>query len=64
MTSKLYHHVVPLNPDLDLDDNEQFPHKGYWRSKDCLLICDNSVCESFKEYLLSTSGCRNAKERR
>lgn len=24
MTSKLYHHVVPLNPDLDLDDNEQF----------------------------------------
>ena len=64
MTSKLYHHVVPLNPDLDLDDNEQFPHKGYWRSKDCLLICDNSVCESCKEYLLSTSGCRKAKERR
>lgn len=62
MTSKLYHHVVPLNPDLDLDDNEQFPHKGYWRAKDCLLVCDNSVCESCQEYLLSTSSCRKAKE--
>ena len=64
MTSKLYHHVVPWNPDLDLDDNAQFPHKGYWRSKNCLLISDNPVFESCKEYLLSTSGFRKAKERR
>ena len=64
MTSKLYHHIVPLNPDLDLDDSEQFPHKEYWRSKNCLLISDNPVCESCKEYLLSRSGCRKAKERR
>ena len=64
MTSKLYHHVVPLNPDLDLNDNEQLPHKGYWTAKDCLLICDNSVCESCKEYLLSTSSRGKAKERR
>lgn len=41
-----------------------FPHKGYWRAKDCLLVCDNSVCESCQEYLLSTSSCRKAKERR
>ena len=29
-----------------------------------MLVCDNSVCESCQEYLLSTSNCRKAKERR
>ena len=29
-----------------------------------MLICDSSVCESCKDYLLSTSSCRRAKERR
>ncbi|KAK2558814.1 hypothetical protein P5673_019029 [Acropora cervicornis] len=34
ITSKLCHYVFPLNPDLHLDDNKQFPHKGYYRAKD------------------------------
>lgn len=46
MTSKLYHHVIPLNQDLVVDeDSQQFPHKGYWRAKGCLLLCEqDSVC--------------------
>lgn len=46
MTSKLYHHVIPLNQDLVVDeDSQQFPHEGYWRGKGCLLLCEqDSVC--------------------
>ena len=41
ITSKLFHHVVPLNQDLTGDeDSEQFPHKGYWRVKGCVLLED------------------------
>ena len=42
ITSKLFHHVVPLNQDLTGDeDSEQFPHKGYWRVKGCVLLEDS-----------------------
>ncbi|KAL9978005.1 hypothetical protein ACROYT_G015478 [Oculina patagonica] len=41
MTSKLYHHVIPLDPDLVVDeDSQQFLHEGYWRAKGCLLLCE------------------------
>lgn len=41
ITSKLFHHVVPLNQDLTGDeDSEQFPHKGYWRVNGCVLLED------------------------
>ena len=55
-TSKLYHHVIPLNQDLVVDeDSEQFPHEGYWRAKGCLLLCEqDSVCVTCTEYLVST----------
>lgn len=47
ITSKLFHHVVPLNQDLTGDeDSEQFPQKGYWRVKGCVLLMSEqySVC--------------------
>lgn len=50
MTSKLYHHVIPLNPDLVVDeDNQQFPHEGYWRAKGCLLLCEQDcACSLYR----------------
>ena len=39
LTSKLFHHVVPVNHDCMGEEAEpqQFPHKGFWRVKECLL---------------------------
>ena len=66
MTSKLYHHVIPLNQDLMVDEeSEQFPHEGYWRAKGCFLLCEqDSACVTCTEYLVSTRSSSNAKERR
>ena len=51
------------------DENDkvnQFPHHGFWRTKNCLLICElvNNVCESCSEYCLSSEKARKAKENR
>lgn len=66
MTSKLYHHVIPLNQDLVVDENsQQFPHEGYWRAKGCLLLCEqDSACVTCTEYLVSARSSSNVKERR
>lgn len=67
ITSKLFHHVVPLNQDLTGDeDSEQFPHKGYWRVKGCvLLMCEeNPVCGACSEYMSSSRHSSEARERR
>ena len=38
--SKLCHHVVPLAEDpLESTQSQPFPHKGYWRYKNCDLLC-------------------------
>ena len=52
MSSKLFHHVVPINHDSISDEEEehrQFPNKGFWRARGCLLIVQGgevtcSVC--------------------
>ena len=54
LTSKLYHHVIPVNQDsmdIDEDSNHRFPHHGYWRAKECSLICkqDNAVCDACED---------------
>ena len=66
MTSKLYHHVIPLNQDLVVDeDSQQFPHEGYWRAKGCLLLCEQDyACVTCTEYLVSARSYSNAKDRR
>ena len=43
ITSKLWHHVFPLNPDLHLDDNGQFPHKDYFVSLIYLTLKQHSA---------------------
>ena len=44
LTSKLFHHVVPINHDTlskheeeaEEEEQQQFPHKCFWRAKDNL----------------------------
>ena len=47
---------------------EQFPNKGFWRSKDCRLMCEKEVgedaCLQSLEYLVSSRKTIKAKERR
>ena len=40
LTSKLFHHVVPDHHDCmgEEEEQQQFPHKGFWRVKECLLF--------------------------
>ena len=65
LNGKLFHHVVPINSeDTDEDDNNQFPHKGYWRVKGCLILCDGSMCDDCTEYLRLMNNANKAKERR
>jgi len=67
LTSKLYHHVVLIEDSLeDGEDNQQFPNKGYWRSKGCWLACnqDASVCNSCSEFLVYAGNAMKAKESR
>jgi len=42
LTSQLFHHVIPINVDSlqACEQGEQFPNKGFWRSKDCHLMCE------------------------
>ena len=69
-TSKLFHHVIPVNED-PLKENEQceqFPNKGFWRSKDYHLMCEKeaeeSTCLPCSEYLVSLQKDTRANERR
>ncbi|XP_022799506.1 uncharacterized protein LOC111337464 [Stylophora pistillata] len=48
--SKLLHHVIPTCSDSGESDSEQFPHKGYWRAKGCLIYASDSVCPECKEH--------------
>lgn len=55
LSSKLLHHVVPINHDSVSDEEEeqqQFPNKGFWSAKGCLLIIQGqevtcSVCTTY-----------------
>ena len=46
LTSKLFHHVIPINEDSleDGDQNQPFPNKGFWRTMGCFLICEGRIC--------------------
>ena len=55
ISSKLFHHVVPINHDSISDEEEeqrQFLNKGFWRARGCLLIVQGgevtcSVCTTY-----------------
>eukprot|EP00794_Sanderia_malayensis_P013602 gene13602-15013_t len=47
-------------------DEQQFPHKGYWRSKGCWIMCKKevSVCTSCTDYLMCAKNSSKVKARR
>jgi len=67
LTSKLFHHMIPTNEDSlqDWDQNHQFPHQGYWRSKGCWLKCEQpeSLCPTCNECLVSAENTSKVKKR-
>ena len=67
LTSRLFHHVIPVNEDSlqEGDQHQQFPHKGYWRSKGCWLMCKqgDSTCAACNEYLSFVDNTKKAKEK-
>lgn len=38
VTSKVYHHVIPIIHDSMEEQLQQFPHKGFWRARECSLL--------------------------
>lgn len=59
LTSQLFqfHHVIPLSEDpLKDEQNHFFPNKGYWRSKNCALMCYGGkaiACSACMDYMAS-----------
>ena len=64
LPSKLYHPVIPVNHDsmdIDEDSNQQFPHRGYWRAKECCKQ-DNAVCDACEDYLLGADKAKKGRD--
>ena len=68
LTSQLFHHVIPLSEDPLKDEQDHLlPNQGYWRSKDCALMCDggeDAACWACMDYTASVGKTTKAKERR
>ena len=66
LTSKLFHHVVPVNHNCmgeEEEQQQQFPHKGFWRVKECLLfIQDDGIYPACREFNEFTGKAKKAKE--
>lgn len=64
MTRKLFYHVVPTSE--GSEEEEQFPHTGYWRVKGCLILCGKleEVCNACTEYPVCIGNVKKAKDRR
>ena len=67
LTSKLFHHVVPVNHDCmgEEEEQQQFPHKGFWRVKECLLFNEaDGICPACQEFNFYTEKAQKAKKSR
>ena len=65
LTTKLFHHVVPVNHDCmgEEEEQQQFPHKGFWRVKKCLLFNQaDGIFPACQEFNVYTEKTRKAKE--
>ena len=67
--NKLFHHIVPINHDSVSDEEEeeeeqQFPNKGFWRAKGCLLIIQGQevTCSVYTSYAACIDSALKAKE--
>ncbi|PFX21307.1 Transposable element P transposase [Stylophora pistillata] len=66
LNGKLYHHVIPLSHDtFGEEEEQQFPHKGFWRAKGCFLLCQQHVvCCECDEFMSCSENARKSKESR
>ena len=66
LNGKLYHHVIPLSHDtFGEEEEQQFPHKGFWRAKGCFLLCQQRVvCCECDEFMCCSENARKSKENR
>ena len=67
LTSKLFHLVVQVNHDCmgEEEEQQQFPHKGFLRVKECLLFNQaDGVCPACQEFNEYTKKAKKAKESR
>ncbi|RMX59301.1 hypothetical protein pdam_00011883 [Pocillopora damicornis] len=64
LNGKLYHHVIPLSHDtFGEEEEQQFPHKGFWRAKGCFLLCPQPVvCCECDEFMCCSENARKSKE--
>lgn len=60
------HHVIPMQVDpLTMENHQMFPHRDYWRSNECLLMCkDTERCDQCESYLSSHKKQKQIKTRR
>jgi hypothetical protein len=65
-SGKLYHHVIPISHDSMEEQCQQFPHKGFWRARECSLLCEKDdtgdVCNACSEYLISVNTSRKVRQ--
>ena len=65
LNDKLYHHVIPLSHDTFGEEEQQFPHKGFWRAKGCFLLCQQGVvCCECEEFMCCAENARKLKASR
>ena len=65
LNAKLYHHVIPFSHDTFGEEEQQFPHKGFWRAKGCFLLCQQGVvCCECEEFMCCAENARKLKESR
>lgn len=66
LNGKLYHHVIPLSHDtFGEEEEQQFPHKGFWRAKGCFLLGQQHVvCCECDEFMSCSENARKSKESR
>ena len=61
----MYHHLIPLSHDTFGEEEQQFPHKGFWRAKGCFPLCQQGVvCCECEEFTCCAENARKLKESR
>lgn len=64
LSGNLFHHVIPA--DQEDEDESQFAHTGYWRTRDCWLLSsdDETICSSCTDHMIDMNDAHKDRERR
>ena len=65
LSGKMFHHVIPVIHDSlgEEEEEQQFPHKGFWKAKGCLLLNQQvDICNECDEFVSSVENARKGKE--